>query len=308
MLLPHLFPFILLLASIFLIYKLYNDNEITIFWSTGNNIGFVAKPYITVAVIVSSIVLALNLWIAPKKFPDAKKEIFFVKNDLAKAFLKKASFIAPNKDIQLYLHDIKAGSEINGFFLEDNSSDGVKRVFTAEKAVIITEENVNKLLLLNGRVIVIPVKDNQKASILNFEKFTLDIRSLTDKNDKDITLKSKDFSIDQLFFPPDHYPENIKKRFFSEGHQNISSGLNPIVYICFFILGFLYPMAPRRFPIRRIFSVLSCAIMYKVLLSYLANLSESHLPVIWAMYGVQCLIIAITIFYISFIQRQKYAA
>ena len=84
-------------------------------------------------------------------------------------------------------------------------------------------------------LIVIPVKDNQKASILNFEKFTLDIRSLTDKNDKDITLKSKDFSIDQLFFPPDHYPENIKKRFFSEGHQNISSGLNPIVYVPVFL-------------------------------------------------------------------------
>lgn len=308
MLFPHLFPFILLLASIFLIYKLYNDNEITIFWSAGNKVSTVAKPYIQVALIISSLVLALNLWIAPKSSQTLKKEIFYVKNDLAKAFLKKADFIAPMAGLQIYIHDIKAGSEINGFFLEDNSSEGIKRIFTAEKAVLVTEGQVNKLLLLNGRVNIIPVSDKEKVSILDFEKFTLDIGTLSNQSKDDIRLKSKDFTIDQLLDPDDNLPIRIKKKFISEGHQNIASSLNPLLYMCFFTFGFLYPMAPRRFPIRRIFSVLSCAVMCKVFLSYLANLSETTLGYVWLIYGIQGFIILSTLIYISLLSRPKYAA
>ena len=308
MLLPHLFPFILLLASIFLIYKLYNDNEITIFWSSGNRTGAVAKPYIQVALIVSAIVLALNLWIAPKSSQTLKEEIFYVKNDLAKAFLKKADFISPMKGIRVYLHDIKAGSEINGFFLEDNSSEGIKRVFTAQKAVIVTEGHVNKLLLLNGRVNIIPTSSHTKASVLDFEKFTLDIGTLSNQSKDDIRLKSKDFTIDQLLSPPEDLPERIKKKFISEGHQNIASAFNPLLYICFFIVGFLYPMAPRRFPVRRIFSVLGCAVMCKVLLSYLANLSEKNLDYVWLIYGIEGFVIIATLIYISILSRKKHAA
>lgn len=308
MLLPHLFPFILLLAAIFLIYKLYNDNEITIFWSSGNRISFVAKPYIQVALIISALVLALNLWIAPKSSQMLKEQIFYVKNDLAKAFLKKAEFIAPMEGMQIYLHDIKAGSEINGFFLEDSNSEGSKRIFTAEKAVIVTENQVSKLLLLNGRVNIIPLTEKGKVSILNFEKFTLDIGSLSSASKNDIRLKSKDFTIDKLLFPAQDLPEKVRIKFMSEGHQKIASALNPILYICFFIIGFLYPMAPRRFPVRRIFSVLSAAIILKVLLAYIANLSEETLEYVWLIYGIEFLVMMVTIFYIVLLQRKKYVA
>ncbi|MEM6603902.1 MAG: LptF/LptG family permease [Pseudomonadota bacterium] len=284
--LPHMVPFCFVLAALYMIHKLYQNGEITILWAAGCKPFSIALPFIQISAILSLFIFVTTGWIAPYSSKNLKYEVFTIKNDLAKGLLQPSVFQSPTENLKIYIQDIDFGSNIKGFFLEDHSDPKQIRNFTAEKAVIVEQNGKSEILLINGRITVFPrqntnQQDSAKPSVLTFKRFTLDINALDTKSQEDIRLKSKDYDLLTLLRPDENLTQSLSEaertKFRSQAHQNISAALAPLAYIFIVILFFIRPLAPRHFPIKRIFMVLSAIVSLKLVTAYFDNLSETHI-------------------------------
>ena len=275
-LLPHLLPFSFALAAVFLIYKLYQNNEMTILWASGCSVNFLARPFLYSATAISLIILVVNIFVIPHISGQFRQEIFLVKTDLVRSLLKSGTFQTPTKDIKIFIKDIDYGAKINGFFLEDNSHPSLKRVFTAQKAILLGEGENTKILLLGGKITEIPKDRKAMPSLLEFSRFTINLASLTQK------IKNNDTKILEDNFWTMIKGENARSqteyvRLIAKAHSYITMALYPFVYAIIIIFVLLRPFSPRSFPVLPIIYVVFLITLTKIISSALQNFSTYNI-------------------------------
>jgi LPS export ABC transporter permease LptF len=314
--LPHILPFSVILATITILVRLYNDSELAILWTAGISPARLMRSFIILGLITMCIILIINLFIAPHISRQLKIELFNVKNDIIQSALKPGIIQNPQKDITLYIDAINGNSYIEGFYLAQKDNNQM-RIFTAKQALLQENDDDFQLLLLKGRILnwsyarndtLKSDKNNPEIypTLLEFDKFTLNISDIiaTINNSQDLQFKARDYSISDLLTAKYAKTPQEKNRFIVMGHAQIMASFFPMIFILCAIVIMLRPMPPRGFPHILILMPIAICVLFRLLSSLLQNLSDDNLNYIYASYIVH---ISSILFMLLFMLTKKRA-
>ena len=92
--------------------------------------------------------------------------------------IKYNNFNNPLKKITIYVGKKNQINELEDIILFEDNKDGKSRTIIAKSGAIFNQNNKNLLVLINGSI---QEENNQKTSILDFDKITLDLSQYSKK-------------------------------------------------------------------------------------------------------------------------------
>jgi lipopolysaccharide export system permease protein len=326
--LPHILPFAIILASMTVLIRLYNDSELSVLWASGLSPAKLIKSFLIIGFIGMIVILIINAFIAPQMSRQLKIELLNLKNDIIQTALKPGVIQnIQNGTVTVYIDKINGGSYIEGFYLQQKAQNNQIRIFTAKQALLTEIKGNFQLLLLKGRILNWHYQHNTTKSttdtksktvktdtaigndiypsILEFDKFTLNISDIISNfnESQDLQFKARDYSTSDLLTAKYAKTPDEKKRFIANGHEQIITSFFPIIFISLTIIFMLRPMPPRGFPYWVILKTIAIAVLLRIASSALHNFADNNLNIIYASYILHVAII-IVIMVIIFKKRQ----
>ena len=326
--LPHIVPFAIILASMTVLVRLYNDSELSVLWASGLSPKQLMKSFLIVGFIGMFTILIINAFIAPQMSRQLKIELLNLKNDIIQTALKPG-VIQNIQDgtVTIYIDKMNGGSYIEGFYLQQKAPNNQIRIFTAKQALLTQIKGNFQLLLLKGRILNwhyqhdttksttdtksqtvktdTAISNDIYPSILEFDKFTLNISDIISNfnESQDLQFKARDYSIGDLLTAKYAKTPAEKKRFVVNGHEQIIASFFPLIFISFTIIFMLRPMPPRGFPYWIILKTIAVAVLLRIASSALHNFADDNLNIIYVSYMFHIAIIMV-IMAIMFKHRQ----
>jgi lipopolysaccharide export system permease protein len=170
---------IFFISLIITVSKFEENNELKAFW-----LGSLKKKYFIYYLVKSSSLLLLifiiiRLFIIPY-FSNYSRHIL-LKSDIGFIghLLKQNNFNNPLKKITIYIGKKNEINELEEIILFEETPQ-INKTIIAKSGVVLKDNNKNLIVLLNGSVQ--EKKANEKISIIEFEKITLDLSQYSKKS------------------------------------------------------------------------------------------------------------------------------
>ena len=151
--LSKIFPFTMFFATIYILLKYENKNELVIFWNFGiSKIKFI-NFFIKFSIIFLIFNLILNAIIVPTAQEKARSFIRSSDLDFFESILKPKKFIDVVKNLTIYFDEKTNNGELKNIFLKDNSKKNEFQVTFAKVGKFEFRDNIKILTLYNGKTI-----------------------------------------------------------------------------------------------------------------------------------------------------------
>jgi lipopolysaccharide export system permease protein len=304
-LLPNLFatilPISLLIATLFVLNKLYSDNELIVLRSLGISDRQLITPPLVLAFIVSLSLYAMNLYIHPlatQHYKDLKSEI---RNSITKMMIQPGDF-SSFKNMTFYAKKRTHGGELQGIFIYDYRDPKKPISMTAEKGIILDKDQGLHLILFQGTRQSIDNKTN-KPSIMTFDQYSVEIKNPRDIYERD--RKPGEFFIDELLNPQNDIPPRLKHKLKVEAHQRLLFPLIVFPFVLMACLAYLFGDHNRRGRAKRVAMTIFGCILLEVFLLLLLNLSSKSVVLIYCAYGTVFATILTLLIFLLKVQKFK---
>ena len=180
--LPKIFsrilPFIFFISLFYIIVKYENNNELIIFWTTGiKKIEFV-NTVIKLSLIYLLIQLFLTSYLVPKTQDAARSYIRSSNIDFFSGLIKERKFIDPVAGLTIFVNKKRQDGTFEQIFLKDKLSQDKYQIIYAKKGKIINYENINFLVLNNGKVIN---NEAGNSTVFDFDKTEFNLSKYSTK-------------------------------------------------------------------------------------------------------------------------------
>ncbi len=232
-LIPFLTPLTLSLACTFTYHKLSSDNELTVIKSSGISKFNIFKPAILMAILITMLNLFLNLYLGPLSKQTFKENQKDLRENIARIAFKEGSFSKIFEDITIYVEQIIDENNFSRIFVYDQRNKKNPSTYIADKAELLQDQNVNKVILKDGNRQFINQKDSQ-LNIISFDKYEINLDVLMSKQKEDRIKEPEEMYLNELWdsknITSGRYDDNQIKSLRIEGHKRI---INPIYCLIF---------------------------------------------------------------------------
>ena len=232
-------PVALFIGVVYALNKLNGDSELIVMSASGMTPRAIFKPFLTLAFAVSLAVGFVVIQVMPATFQELRDVITRVRGDFIANVVKEGQFTTLENGITFHFRERGQGGVLLGLFIQDRREAGKTKVYLAERGQAVEVEGQSYLALENGSVHQ-QQKDSRESSILNFERYTIDLAAFAPP-DSDVIYKPRERSTMQLIFPDrsEGYFKLQKGRFRAELHDRLSAWLYPLAlaFIAFAALG-----------------------------------------------------------------------
>lgn len=192
-------PVIAFAAAIQVTSRLVSDSEIPVLQAAGLSPFRLIRPYLYFAVLVAILSNALSHYLLPLSSIELRERTSAMAEDTLIKFFVEGTFQHPSDGVTFYLREILPSGEQVDVFLHDQRNPDLANTFFARRAVIVSDENVSKLVMFDGMVQRYDTSTKQMSTIF-FDEFSYDLSSMINfSNDHHAT--SDEFSTWQLLFP-----------------------------------------------------------------------------------------------------------
>lgn len=224
-------PIALLIAAMHTLNRLNGDSELIVLASAGAPIWFVARPLLTLAVVLSLLLGLMNHFVKPWSLRQLREYVIQVRTDLIGQVIQPGRFTAIEKGLTFHIRarDFDSG-DLLGIIMRDARNPKEVTTVLAERADLLKEGKATYLIMNNGHIVR---RINQTpALIAHFEKYPIDLASFG-KKDAGVWLKPRERYFDELVNPKADDPAYIrlKGRFRSELHERFASPLYPFAFV-----------------------------------------------------------------------------
>jgi len=168
-------------ATLFAVNRLLVDSEIVAMFASGLNGNALLRPIMLFSTLVMAVVFALTLYVVPTAQHRLKTRINVVKSDVASAFLREGQFLSPVRGITVYLRATSRPGEILGIFVQDERDPDEITTYSAERAVLVSDEKGTRLVMFDGVVQIAKRHEADSVSILRFTQFAFDLTQLAQR-------------------------------------------------------------------------------------------------------------------------------
>lgn len=232
-------PVALFIAIIYALNRLNGDSELIVMSAAGMEPRRILRPFLTLGLAVSLAVAFLTIQVMPSSFQELRDVVTRVRGDFIANVVKEGQFTSLENGITFHFRERGPGGTLLGLFIQDKREPGRTVVYLAERGQAVDYEGQSYLALEKGSIHR-QQKDTRDASIIAFERYTVDLAAFTPP-DADVIFKPRERSTTQLLFPDtsESYYKIQKGRFRAELHDRLSAWLYPlaIAFIAFAALG-----------------------------------------------------------------------
>lgn len=232
-------PVALFIAMVYALNRLNGDSELIVMAAAGMEPRRILRPFLSLGLAVSLAVAFLTIQVMPSSFQELRDVVTRVRGDFIANVVKEGQFTSLENGITFHFRERGPGGTLLGLFIQDKREAGKTVVYLAERGQAVDYDGQSYLALEQGSIHR-QQKDTRDASIITFERYTVDLAAFTPP-DAEVVFKPRERATTQLLFPDagEVYYRVQKGRFRAELHDRLSAWIYPlaITFIAFAALG-----------------------------------------------------------------------
>lgn len=295
--LPRFFEVILPIATmiscLFVYNRMASDSEIVVMRAAGRSPMRLAQPAISIALIVTIILLFITTWLAPTALSSMQQMRQVIKAQYSSLLLRAGVFNEIGEELTVYVHNKNKEGELEGLIIHDSRAELEQPVtILAHKGVILLSDEGQKVLVYQGS----RQDFNPKTTGLNrldFERYTID---LPEGEEVRLRWKEPDERTFMELLNPDQSVKrdlDSREKFLIEAHRRI---VTPFLTLTFTVMALSFlligPVNRRGQSVRVSFAVGSVIILQSLYLGAV-NQSGQTLIGVFLMYAIAFIPMAI---------------
>lgn len=253
-------PICAMLAAVFTLNKLTNDNEIVIYKSCGFSNIQIATPILINGVLVFLLCGLLGHYLAPKASDQFNIMRGDVARDFSSGFVREGVF-NKMKNTVIFVSEYGKDNMLKGVYVQGYSSDKSSKkkedlelgesslkgdsnfIIFAQSGYLIQQDNRNVLYLYDGcRQEIDPIKNKQ--SIFYFDQLKYDVDLYRGSSNK--RKKQHSLSFWEMINPPQSFKDHTKIKLFIEANKRVINPLFVLVFTLFSCAVMLTGQTQRR--------------------------------------------------------------
>ncbi len=225
-------PFALLIATMHMLNRLGGDSELIVLTASGSPVWALARPLLTLALIVSLAVGLVNHVVQPWSLQKLKSYVVQMRADLLTKVIQPGRFSSPEANLAFHIRARDANGDLRGLLVSDRRKKEEDRIYLAEKAVIVKQDETAFLMLSDGHILR-RQKDNNEPQIIVFDQYTVSLDEFDRQSPGNIDFKPRERYFDQLVNPEKTsvYYGRFKGQFRAELHERFANPLYPFAFV-----------------------------------------------------------------------------
>lgn len=220
--LAPILPISLFAAVLFAYNRLTMDSELLVMRAAGISQVDLSKPVLFLAGIVTVVIYSLTLYLLPLSFREFKDRQVTIRNDFSTVLLQEGVFTEINKGITVFVRERGSNGELFGIFVHDGRDAERPVTIMAENGALVHSDEGPQVIMVNGNRQEVS-KDSGKLSLLYFDRYSLNVRSVDNTIEKRWHEPRERF-LDKLFYPDmtDGNNRFNATKLRAEGHQRLT--------------------------------------------------------------------------------------
>jgi lipopolysaccharide export system permease protein len=223
-------PIALFISVVFAYNKLASDSELVVMKAAGLSPMQLAKPALSIAVIITLICYAMSMYLMPLTKRQFKEAQTFLRDNYASVLLQEGVFNSPMDGLTVYIREREDNGVLRGILVHDNRNPKASVTMMADEAKLMQSPKGPEFHLING---LRQEFSGGRISWLNFDSYNLDF-SFYEKKAKEHVIGQEELFLTDLLNPPAGLPASKVNKFRAEAHQRI---IWPLYAIALALLG-----------------------------------------------------------------------
>lgn len=278
-------PLALACAILFVYNKLIMDSELVVLRAAGLSQGALARPALILAASVSAFSLLLTIYLLPASLRQFKDIENSIRNDYSGLLLREGVFNSLGEGFTVYLRSRESNGELLGLLVHDSRVPNRPVTMMAERGALVGGEEGPRVILVQGNRQEVE-RETGRLSLLYFDRYTVDLKTLTNQNQPRWREPSERFLSELLRLNPNDsndvfYAKNLR----AELHHRLVMPLYPVAFALIALAALLSGEFDRRGQTRRILVAVFAVAMTQAAELGLFNLASKAPFAIWMMYA-----------------------
>lgn len=227
-------PNAVLMACLYTLDRMNGDSEIIVMTAAGATVWRICSSLISLAVIVSMLILAVNVFVNPACMRALRDLITHVRADLISQVLQPGRFTSPERGLTFHIRDRTQDGELLGLLFHDERDSKQVMSYLAERGRILSNDEGSFLIMFDGYVHRYNAMDKDKTvQIIEFDQNMVDISKFAPRDKSGKELRPKERPIADLINPPpgDSVAEQNYGLLRYELHERLATPLYPIAFV-----------------------------------------------------------------------------
>jgi len=220
-------PIALFAAVVYTYHRLTSDSEIVVLRASGLSSLRLSGPAVAMAVIVTGVMFAVNLYFMPAGFRLFKDMQYEIRHSVASVLLQEGVFNTPIDGLTVFVRDRDPGGELSGIMVHDSRDPIEPSTVMAESGRLVRTPDGPRFVLMNGSRQQIDAEDGQ-LSMLYFDSYAFDFGVDSEFSPARFR-EAKERFLPELLWPVDAVEERHRREFVAEAHRRVVSPLFAIV-------------------------------------------------------------------------------
>jgi lipopolysaccharide export system permease protein len=235
-------PIALLIAAAHTLNKLSTDSEIIVMNAAGMSPWFLFRAFMSVAIVVSIIVMAISAYFAPKGLRMLRDWLTEVRANVVSTIVQPGRFTSIQANVTLHIRERQRNGQLVGIFLDDQRNPNERITVLAETGELLDNDNGTFLVLQKGLVQRQEIGKVDPTMVV-FDRYAFDLSQFAGAGQA-VKYSIRERYLWQLLFPDpkDQFYIEQPGQFRAELHDRLVAPLYPIAFM---VIAFAYLGAPR---------------------------------------------------------------
>jgi lipopolysaccharide export system permease protein len=276
-------PVALFVAVLFIYNRLMVDSELVVLRAGGYSQYSLARPAMSLALIVMAACYALTLYFIPASYREFKDLQHTLRNSFPTVLLQEGVFSPVMKGVTVYVGSRNSDGDLSGIIVHDARIRKQPVTMMAERGSIVAGESGARVILLSGSRQQVDEKDGS-LSLLYFDRYSFDL-STVNKAVQNRWREPRERYLNELFFSKDRSEKiGYFHKLRMEGHHRLSMPLLPVSFTLVGLAFLLGGDFNRRGQLFRILGAVSAVIAIEIAQLGVKNLGEKSPDILVLIY------------------------
>ena len=211
----------------FIYQRLNGDRELTVIRSAGVSPFGMARPALTLALMVTILGYILNLWVVPATLASFRQFQWDIRNRMAAFLLQEGVFTPISENLTVYIRSRDADGTLRGLLVQDDRDKAARATILSESGRLIEGANGPRALLFNGSRQEID-RQSGRLNMLTFDQNEIDLGERA----ADAGVRPPDMSEvgTSELLAPRFAQDRDRAKWVAEGHKRLSGPLSSLSY------------------------------------------------------------------------------
>lgn len=235
-------PIALLIAVAHTLNKMSTDSEIIVMNASGMSPWLLFRSFMSVAIVVSIIVLSISAYFAPKGLRMLRDWLTEVRANVVSTIVQPGRFTSIERGVTIHIRERRSNGQLLGIFLDDQRNPAERTTVLAEVGELFDSDNGTFLVLQSGFVQRHELKERDPAMV-KFDRYAFDLSQFSG-GPQAVKYSIRERYLWQLMFPDpkDQFYIEQPGQFRAELHDRLIAPLYPLAFL---VIAYAYLGAPR---------------------------------------------------------------